>query len=79
MKYLLLPIILIACSPKKEHVILYDDCMPPDNVAIFCLDSCEYIRLENSCIIHKANCRNPIHLNQLIIKQLNNEPRTKKR
>lgn len=77
MKYLLLPIILVACSHKPEHVTLYDDCLPPDNVAVFCLDSCEYIRMENSCIIHKANCRNPIHINQLIIKQ--NESRTKNR
>ena len=74
---IIIPFILVACSNKPEQVTMYEHCLPPTSVNVFCLDSCEYINIDNSCIIHKANCRNPIHINQL--KQLNNEPRTKKR
>jgi len=60
---LVLPIlILLSCgnnTPCDKHE---EYLSPPSNISVFYLDSCEYIKLEHNCIIHKANCRNKEHL-----------------
>lgn len=72
---IILLLLLFSCK-ENNHNHYNDDLSPPYDVGVFYLDSCEYIRISNQYIIHKANCKNPEHLT---IKQLNNEPRTKKR
>ena len=80
MRILAIILLLLLFSCKENNPNHYEDNLsPPSNVSIFYLDSCEYIKLDginNTCLIHKANCKNPEHLT---INQLNNDTRSKKR